>query len=412
MALVLWLTVFMRTPWFHDPKLELFWSYKKWLAGSWDSGRQILGNVAMFAPFGFLLSGAMGSGRKTCLAVFAAGFLFSATIEVLQLELLRGTFEYDDIFNNTLGALSGYLVYKFVEKLITEDYIAKTVISLGVLFVVAGTLICIDERDGTNKYKPVVPRLACFQAEEAELAGDGLSLSGFAFCNTRELSAFGLALKSVKTGREVKAAVTHGLERPDVAAYFNGDRDYSKSGYVATVSGIYPDEEYEIILKLDRFVSLPSDVFITGTEIHYTKQRGFVPPEVAGTDLEEIVQNGYLRVYRPDYACYVYQYRGCLYWLADTSFHFEKSGKTYIQYQLWTTQTDKLPQKRLKNKWYWDNIGGYFEQYEITDTVNCGKYRVCKRRLPTEYSVTAIVTGFYKNGKWVWQNYFRPVYEF
>lgn len=58
----------------------------------------------MFAPFGFLLSGTMASHRKKCLAVFVAGFLFSVTIEVLQLKLLRGTFEYDDIFNNTLGA--------------------------------------------------------------------------------------------------------------------------------------------------------------------------------------------------------------------------------------------------------------------------------------------------------------------
>ena len=129
-------------------------------------------------------------------------------------------------------------------------------------------------------------------------------------------------------------------------------------------------------------------------------QRGFVPPEVAGTALEEVVQNGYLRVCQPDYACYVYQYKGCLYWIADKAFHFEDNGKTYIQFQLWTTQTDKLPEKRLKNKRYWDNIGGYFEKYEITGTVNCGKYRVCKRKLPTEYSITAILTGFYKNKKW------------
>ena len=102
MTLVLWYTVFTRTPWFHDPQLELFWSYKKWLAGNWDSGWLILGNIAMFAPFGFLLTGSLASHRKKCLAVLIAGFLFSVTIEVLQLELLRGTFEYDDIFKETL----------------------------------------------------------------------------------------------------------------------------------------------------------------------------------------------------------------------------------------------------------------------------------------------------------------------
>ncbi len=412
MAIVLWYTVFIRSPWFHDAKLELFWSYKRWIAGDWGSGRQILGNIAMFVPFGFLFTGAMASYRRKCLAVFIAGFLFSGIIEVLQLVLLRGTFEYDDIFNNTLGALSGYLVFKLLEKLVTKDYLAKTVISFGVLSVAIGMLVCMEERDGTNKYKPVVPRVACFQADEARLEENRLILTGFAFCNTRELSDFGLVLKSTKTGREIKADVSYGLQRSDVAGYFNSERDYSKTGYVVTVPGVQSDEEYEIILNLERFVSLPSDVFVTGTDIHYTRQRGFVPPDVAGTDLEEIVQKGYLRVYRPDYACYVYQYKGYLYWIADKAFHFEENRKTYIQYQLWTTQREKLPEKRLKNKWYWDNIGGYFEKFEITDTVNCGKYRVCKRKLPTEYSITAIVTGFYKNKKWVWQNYFWPVYEF
>ena len=322
----------------------------------------------------------MASYRRKCLAVFA-GFLFSGLIEVLQLVLLRGTFEYDGIFNNTLGALSGYLVFKLLEKLVTKDYLAKTVISFGVLSVAIGMLVCMEERDGTNNYKPIVPRVACFQADEARLEENRLILTGFAFCNTRELSDFGLVLKSTKTGREIKADVSYGLQRSDVAGYFNSERDYSKTGYVVTVPGVQ-------------------------------SQRGFVPPDVAGTDLEEIVQNGYLRVYRPDYACYVYQYKGYLYWIADKAFHFEENRKTYIQYQLWTTQTEKLPEKRLKNKWYWDNIGGYFEKFEITDTVNCGKYRVCKRKLPTEYSITAIVTGFYKNKKWVWQNYFWPVYEF
>ena len=44
--------------------------------------------------------------------------------------------------------------------------------------------------------------------------------------------------------------------------------------------------------------------------------------------------------------------------------------------------------------------------------MNCGRYRVCKRKLPEEYSITSIVTGYYKNDKWIWKNYFRPVYEF
>ena len=165
-------------------------------------------------------------------------------------------------------------------------------------------------------------------------------------------------------------------------------------------------------MRVSKFAVFPTGVYITGKNIHYAKQNDYVIPAVAGTDLEEIVNKGFLRVYRPDYSCYVYQYKGYLYWIADTGFRFEDDGTTLIQYQLWTTQPERLPQKRLKNKWYWDNIGSYFEKYEITKGMNCGRYRVCRRKLPEEYSIKSIVTGYYKNGKWIWRNYFRPIYEF
>ena len=82
----------------------------------------------------------------------------------------------------------------------------------------------------------------------------------------------------------------------------------------------------------------------------------------------------------------------------------------YIQYQLWTTQPENLPEKRRAHNHRWDNIGGRFEKYEIEG--DFGAYRVMKREIPTDYSVTSIMTGYRKNGKWVWKNYFRPYYVF
>ena len=74
------------------------------------------------------------------------------------------------------------------------------------------------------------------------------------------------------------------------------------------------------------------------------------------------------------------------------------------------TQTQNLPEKRLKNGDLWDNIGGYFEKYELDGDFE--DYRIMKRDIPAEYSVIAIVTGYYRNGAWVWKNYFRPIYPF
>lgn len=412
LALVLWYTVFKRTPDFYGAQYELFWSYKKWLAGDWNLGREILYNIGLFIPFGFMLSAILSLRKRFCLVVLFAGILFSCVIEILQLEMMRGLFEYDDIFNNALGAVLGYLAYRLLQKLTKGEYTDYITLSLGCLFVVAGMLFCFDGISVDRVETMNLPRKICFQVDGAVLDGNRLKLVGFAFGCEQPVSDFGLTLKSTKTGKKIEADIEYGLLRQDVAGYFNAEKDYARTGFTAILSDFRADEEYKIFVHLKRFAAFSTGVYITGADIHYTKQEDFIAPVVAGTDLEEVVNKGYLRVYRPDRACYVYQYKGYLYWLADKGFHFENNGKTYMQYQLWTTQTEKLPLKRLQKKCYWDNIGGFFEKYEITDSMNCGRYRVCKRKLPEEYSIISIVTGYYKNDKWIWKNYFRPVYEF
>ena len=124
----------------------------------------------------------------------------------------------------------------------------------------------------------------------------------------------------------------------------------------------------------------------------------------------DFVKNGTLLVCRPDMHIWIFQYDGSLYWVADEGFHFEDDGLTYIQYHLWTTQLEKLPPGRLAQNYYWNNLSGYFEKYELSG--DFGKYRVMCCELPTEYSITSILTGYFKNGEWVWENCFRPVYDF
>ena len=77
--------------------LRLFWSYHDWPAGY----AQIVANVAVFVPIG-LLAGLLVGWRGVL-----GGAGFSLLIELLQLLLHRGVFEFDDLFHNTLGALLG-----------------------------------------------------------------------------------------------------------------------------------------------------------------------------------------------------------------------------------------------------------------------------------------------------------------
>ena len=70
---------------------------------------EILLNIALFVPIGALLPLASGRKRGIWLAL-VTGILISTSIEGLQLWLCRGLFEFDDIFDNTLGCVLGQAV--------------------------------------------------------------------------------------------------------------------------------------------------------------------------------------------------------------------------------------------------------------------------------------------------------------
>ena len=404
---VLMFTVFSRARTMSIIHIRLFWSFREWMAGNSKMGRQILGNVAMFVPFGYLGTALLPGerevkrGRKTFMAVLLGGLAFSCLIEGLQLILTRGTFELDDLMTNTLGAVSGYILYRIFGRW-------KWVTAVAAVFC---TLFCAAVlANGTELFHfdpPGSPKSYCFQAEGAENRDGTLLLTGVAFRYNHPEWTGTVVLQSTETGEQITLE-TEQTERPEVNAYFLCKNDYTMSGFRASGQAD-PGEEYEIMVRFPLSGLLGTGTYLTGDRIHYAPDREFREPEAEGTELEEIIRKGTLRAFRPDYHCWVYQMDNYLYWITEPGFHFEEDGTTYIQYHLWTTQKEKLPEKRLKNNWFWDNIGGYFEQFEVEG--DFGEYRVSIRKIPEEYAITAILTGYYKNKKWVWGEYFRPVYD-
>ena len=71
---------------------------------------QIFLNILLFVPFGFLLPIVSEHLRKPLLPVLA-GFLFSVGIETMQYITGRGLTEADDVINNTIGAIAGYIAF-------------------------------------------------------------------------------------------------------------------------------------------------------------------------------------------------------------------------------------------------------------------------------------------------------------
>lgn len=85
--------------------------FRGWLE-AWNNFSQqrwlnVLLNIAMFGPFGFLLP-LLGKKARKWYVTIPAGFLASLSIEVLQYIYARGVFDVDDLLCNVLGAAMGY----------------------------------------------------------------------------------------------------------------------------------------------------------------------------------------------------------------------------------------------------------------------------------------------------------------
>lgn len=107
LVFVLMETVIGRKPGVGRVELTPFWSYSHP-----ELRMEIVLNYILFAPLGFLLY--LCFGEKFGLRVVLAGFLLSASVELIQLTFQIGVFEFDDMIGNTIGCLVGAVVGKLI----------------------------------------------------------------------------------------------------------------------------------------------------------------------------------------------------------------------------------------------------------------------------------------------------------
>lgn len=107
-AMVLFITNFRAFHLNRQVNLHLFRAWREALNNfSQHRWLNVLLNIAMFCPFGFLLPIAWRKFRSWYVTI-PAGFCFSLAIEILQLIFATGVFDVDDLFCNTLGAVIGF----------------------------------------------------------------------------------------------------------------------------------------------------------------------------------------------------------------------------------------------------------------------------------------------------------------
>ncbi len=215
-------------------------------------------------------------------------------------------------------------------------------------------------------------------------------------------------------GISTKVAI---YDRQDVNNYFECEYDYMHCGFTARVnlSDVNIEKvDYQIVFKLDEEnkYGIASNAYIHEGRLQFCSPIDYYEVNTYGTDLDKIVDDGICVACSKEKQLAIYQYGWKLYYITAEDTFLEDDGSTFIEYQLDTTQYNKLPPQRINENSYWDNKGETFEKNEITNEINCGDYRVSVRDIPTEYAVTRILTGYYVNNEWVWEKNIRPIYNF
>ena len=125
-AIVLYITLIDRIPGERRHMLTPFWEIRNVINGTERSFYigQIIGNLLMLVPTGFLLPTIFTTIFKCkkirWYHVASTALLFSLFIEITQYITGRGLMEFDDVFNNTVGCLLGYAVYLIIRRRINN----------------------------------------------------------------------------------------------------------------------------------------------------------------------------------------------------------------------------------------------------------------------------------------------------
>ena len=111
---LIYVTLLRAMPMGHSVNLHLFRAWREaWNSFSVRNWLNVLLNVAMFIPLGFLLPLVFPKLKKWY-TTFGIGFGLSVAIELLQLWRCTGVCDVDDLFANTLGTVFGYSLITFI----------------------------------------------------------------------------------------------------------------------------------------------------------------------------------------------------------------------------------------------------------------------------------------------------------
>ena len=352
--------------------LDALWTYKLCFTRGWYYVRQILLNIALFSPLGYLVSSTaehrnlsqktkkqvLGNPRgRTVVQTVLLCLLFSVIIEMIQFFSGRGSLDVDDLINNSIGALVGAAGYAVIGKKLPQ----KPVLILLVLAGISGcTMIRPNRFDYNTQFY--------FDIDQVK-ADDVLVFSGTCASNGARTPGYSLLL------------------RDGEGTVYQTETEIS--GRTFRAKAAVPEGKYEILIRFRLFPLISTETFIHGDRVEY----------VAGEFREPVHASGILKAYSPEYDTFVYQDGGKIVWYIG----YDIEPTTEIIYHLYTNDGEQLPVSRVE--YGFDNRG--FKLGEGNERESIDEYRVFEKEIATEYPVTSITVGFNPGEGITWMKSFR-----
>ncbi len=351
---------------YRKTNMQLFWSYAMLLDGKTQYADQILLNIVLFIPFGFLLATIF---RPQWVIIIS--FVTSASVELAQFLSYRGTLDADDLVSNVLGTIIGIVMWEGVIKKKSEN--VKKITSF--LMISAGLIGCIITAIPNSSDNTDLKLLKQFYFSIDSMDADnGLMIKGQCYIYDRPNLPFAFLINGNETepetdGNNYKAEIALPSDKAEVLVLFQGYKPMS------TGTWINPDGKIEYVAE---DVVNPSGV----------------------------PSGAVLKAYAPSFQTYVYEYQGKILWFIGWE---QLDANTEIICHLYSNEPEKLPEHR--KKYGNDNRGFRPKDREAGKSENewerIGNYRVFERELPTEYNIVAIVVGFNTDGEITWKHSFR-----
>lgn len=396
--LIIFITILSRKPHFSvGINLTPFYSYLDFFKGDYLIGKQILLNIGLFIPIGFFLNLFSSAHFKKMAPRFIfpiiVGVFLSLAIENIQYIFKLGLFEIDDLISNSLGILLSYILY-YITTHINRRSILNLISVMLILVTFLGCFFCFET---TNDFADFNIQIASFNNNE---------LTGYCFAYDTDNSKlnFSIEIQDISTNEFFTLDTKIHLPSDNIDAYYQCEYDYSNVGFRATVPSTI--NNFRIYVNWNSIGRKNTNLQACNGTIIYTD-----------SSINSISNYNYCSQGLSDWILlandtendiFIFQKDDVLYWVVGPDFQFSNTNRTQIEYQLWTTQPDLLPEERRINNWNWDNMAFIFEDYEITNDFNLGNYRIAYHKLPNSYSVKYIMTGLYIENKWIYKICFRP----